>query len=114
MRKAAKARDDVVVANGEVEIFVKGWLLLSADKRNQLSEIFYGALLMLNRFGMLERQIKKHSFNRSKLQIQSLIDSIDAQRQSFRVISKSARRIPINVSRKLIGKQNQRQSAGRY
>src|SRR5690606_37482430 len=64
VREATEARDDVAVADGKIEKAVECGLGRFWHARFQLLEQAHCFVLVFQRFGMLERQVKEHALYR--------------------------------------------------
>lgn len=113
VRKAAEARDNVAVANGEVEVLGKNLFLIVAHIIEQLTELPNRLLLNLQGFGVFERQVEEYSFDGPELKIEPLGDSVEGPCQGSRILRESFGRLAIDIARKLIREQDQSQATVR-
>ena len=115
VREAAEARDDVAMANGEIEIFFERVRFVPLERSSANSpKAFTDCSLMLERFRVLQRQVKEYSFDRPELADQFAPRCRRGTTQELSSpAAKALGRIAIDVARELIGKKNQSQTPAR-
>lgn len=78
MGEAAEARDHVAMAPGIIQIFFEGTFVLRRHGAEEIAKTFDRSFLMRQSLGMLERQIKKHPFNRAEFPVHAALETFES------------------------------------
>ena len=97
MREAAETHDDVAVATGPVDTARQRGLVA-----RQCSEQRNGAVLVVDVFGMLERQIGELAFDRRQQQVVAAVDQPDCQTAGLLVAGIGTGAVAERVARQLV------------
>lgn len=78
-------------------------LLFGGDDRQELAKQANRSFLVLQPFGMLQRQVEKNSLNRSQWLVEAKFDAVKTPLKRFDIEGEGPRRVAIDISRKLVG-----------
>jgi hypothetical protein len=113
MRKAAKLIDDLLVADGIVEILLEPFLGPSRCDFHEPVEVLDRTTLHLGILRVLEGQVEKRTLDRTKPGVLTSHDRRLRQGESPFVARERLSSFPVDIACELVQHQDQRQSAAR-